>query len=133
MDTTAKSKQPQGKAAAENDLSNKLAEVERSCKGYNVDEENVLAALLADVQPGYEDEVVIQVDTVIEDMKRNHDDYYRRFEQEAAERQQLEAKQMEHAKVAIYYRKEQDKKYNQLRDLTMAATSRALEVQSKLS
>ena len=44
----------------------------------------------------------------------------------------LEAKVDRHAKAAIFYRGEQDKKYDKLRDLTMCAISRGLENQSKV-
>ena len=44
----------------------------------------------------------------------------------------LEAKVDRHAKAAIFYRGEQDKKYDKLRNLTMSAIDRSMENQSKI-
>ena len=44
----------------------------------------------------------------------------------------LESKVKEHAKIAIYYREQQDKKLVEVRDLAVCATQRALEAQTKV-
>ena len=92
----------------------------------------VLAHLLADLQPGYEDKVVHQLDGLTSDLARVRDEFEDKLEEEATARVGLDNKVREHARVAIYYRGEQDKKYDKVRDLTMCASRRALEAQAKV-
>ena len=58
MEAKAEEKQPQDEADAEESLSFKLAELDKSFKGLQLNEENVHAHMFVDAQPGYQDEVV---------------------------------------------------------------------------
>ena len=70
MEVNNKEKQPQDEVVEEESLSFKLAELDKSFKGLQVDWENDFAHIFADSQPGYGDEVVHQLDGLTSDFER---------------------------------------------------------------
>ena len=94
----------------ENEFDKKLAELPKFFEGYKVDEGSVIANLLANVQPGYEDELIHQIDTLTYHLASDRKDFGRKIKSEMQERENLQSKVNEHARAAIFYREQQEKK-----------------------
>ena len=93
----------------------------------------MLGTWAADIRPSHKDEVMQALKQLKDDAEHDRNHFIQAMDDGAHAMEDLETKVDRHAKAAIFYREQQDKKYDQLRDLTMIATQRALEADNKVT
>ena len=110
MEATTNSKQPQDDVAAEEAISIMMAELDEAVKYIKFRKQDGLGTRAADVNPSYKNEFMHALKQLSEEVEHDRNHFIQANDDGAHAMADLEAKVDRHAKAAIFYREQLDKK-----------------------
>ena len=110
MDATTNCSQPQDKHADVEEFVTIMAELDKSVLGIKSEKEKVLGNPAADVKPAFKKEFMHALKQLSQEVEHDRNHFLQAMDDGAHAMEDLEAKVDRHAKAAIFYREQLDKK-----------------------